>query len=274
MVTSMSDLSTRRKAAGIGYTTTSTTLSSTEEKGWPSLGWANPVTTSLRDLAIYPSRKQRLHLQIKNEDLHAQPTRHYTNMKVPQTERADIIHTGTWKFIFVWLFFSCSDTICWTGQTSNNDLFPHIFFALGCVGPSSPKLEIQFSCISPWPCKNLHQHIVMLNCGFETTRICGAWAHLVHKLGTYYLEQLMALFGPISEPITIFNFMCINHFNIQLFNKIFYLVKSIEHNFTHRHLGIWVLLIQVVLIQNNVSLNYNFLFQEKTLSFQPFRLCM
>ena len=153
-------------------------------------------------------------------------------------------------------------------------IFSPSFFALGCVGPSSPKLEIQFSCISPWPCKNLHQHIVMLNCGFETTRICGAWAHLVHKLGTYYLEQLMALFGPISEPITIFNFMCINHFNIQLFNKIFYLVKSIEHNFTHRHLGIWVLLIQVVLIQNNVSLNYNFLFQEKTLSFQQFRLCM
>ena len=134
MVTSVSDLSTRRKAAGMGYITTSTTLSSTEGKGWPSLGWANPVTTSLRDLAIYPSRKQRLHLQIKNEDLHAQPTRHYTDMKVPQTERAGIIHTGTWEFFLVWLFFSCSDTICWTGQTSNNDLFPHNFFFFFCIG--------------------------------------------------------------------------------------------------------------------------------------------
>ena len=28
-------------------------------------------------------------------------------------------------------------------------IFSPTFFALGCVGPSSPKLEIQFSCISP-----------------------------------------------------------------------------------------------------------------------------
>ena len=177
MVTSMSDLSTRRKAAGIGYTTTSTTLSSTEEKGWPSLGWANPVTTSLRDLAIYPSRKQRLHLQIKNEDLHAQPTRHYTNMKVPQTERADIIHTGTWKFIFVWLFFSCSDTICWTGQTSNNDLFPHIFFFFlhwVALGPQVPNLKFNFLV-------SLHDHvrtyISILSCSIVDLRPQGFVGH-------------------------------------------------------------------------------------------------
>ena len=51
------------------------------------------------------------------------------------------------------------------------------------------------------------------------------------------------------------------------------IVKFIKHNFTHRPFGVWVLLIWVVPIQDNISLNYNPLFQGKTLWFQPCRLC-
>ena len=44
-----------------------------------------------------------------------------------------------------------------------------------------------------------------------------------------------------------------------LFNKNFYIVKSIKHNFTHKHFV--VLFMWVVPIQDNVSLNYNPLFR-------------
>ena len=43
-----------------------------------------------------------------------------------------------------------------------------------------------------------------------------------------------------------------------LFNKNFYIVKSIKHNFTHKHFV--VLFMWVVPIQDNISLNYNPLF--------------
>ena len=49
-------------------------------------------------------------------------------------------------------------------------------------------------------------------------------------------------------------------------------VKFVKHNFTHRPFGVWVLLMWVVPIQNNVSLNYNPLFQGKTLWLHPCRL--
>ena len=51
------------------------------------------------------------------------------------------------------------------------------------------------------------------------------------------------------------------------------LVKFVKHNFTYRPFGVWVLLMWVVPIQNNVSLNYNPLFQGKTFWFQPCCLC-
>ena len=51
------------------------------------------------------------------------------------------------------------------------------------------------------------------------------------------------------------------------------IVKFVKHNFTYRPFGVWVLLMWVVSIQDNVSLNYNPLFQGKTLWFQPCRLC-
>ena len=47
------------------------------------------------------------------------------------------------------------------------------------------------------------------------------------------------------------------------------IVKFIKHNFTHTPFGIWVLLMWVVPIQDNISLNYNLLFQGMTLWFQP-----
>ena len=50
------------------------------------------------------------------------------------------------------------------------------------------------------------------------------------------------------------------------------IVKFVKHNFTHRSFGVWVLLMWVVPIQDNISLNYNPLFQGKTLWFQPCRL--
>ena len=55
--------------------------------------------------------------------------------------------------------------------------------------------------------------------------------------------------------------------------RIVKLVKFIKHNFTHRPFGVWVLLLWIVHIQDNVSLNYNLLFQGKTLWFQPRHLC-
>ena len=51
------------------------------------------------------------------------------------------------------------------------------------------------------------------------------------------------------------------------------IVKFAKHNFTHRPFGVWVLLMWVVPIQDNISLNYNPSFQGKTLWFQPCRLC-
>ena len=51
------------------------------------------------------------------------------------------------------------------------------------------------------------------------------------------------------------------------------IVKFVKHNFTHRPFGVWVLLMWVVPIQDNVFLNYNPLFQGKTLWFQLCRLC-
>ena len=50
------------------------------------------------------------------------------------------------------------------------------------------------------------------------------------------------------------------------------IVKFVKHNFTHKPFGVWVLLMWVVHIQDNVSLNYNPLFQGKTLWFQPCHL--
>ena len=49
------------------------------------------------------------------------------------------------------------------------------------------------------------------------------------------------------------------------------IVEFVKHNFTHRSFGLWVLLMWVVPI--HVSLNYNPLFQGKTLWFQPCCLC-
>ena len=51
------------------------------------------------------------------------------------------------------------------------------------------------------------------------------------------------------------------------------IVKFVKHNFTHRPFGVWFLLMWVVPIQNNISLNYKPLFQGKTLWFQPCCLC-
>ena len=50
------------------------------------------------------------------------------------------------------------------------------------------------------------------------------------------------------------------------------IVKFVKHNFTHRPFDVRVLLMWVVPIQDNISLNYNLLFQGKTLWFQPRRL--
>ena len=53
-----------------------------------------------------------------------------------------------------------------------------------------------------------------------------------------------------------------------MFNKNCYALKFVNHNFTHRPLGIWILLKWVMPIQDNIALNYNSLFQEKTIWFQ------
>ena len=67
--------------------------------------------------------------------------------------------------------------------------------------------------------------------------------------------------------------LCLTNFVKLCLTTIVKLVKFVKHNFTHRLFGVWVLLMWVVLIQDNVSLNYNPLFQGKTLWFQPCRLC-
>ena len=67
--------------------------------------------------------------------------------------------------------------------------------------------------------------------------------------------------------------LCLKNIVKLCLTNIVKLVKFIKHNFTHRPFGVWVFLMWVVPIQNNVSLNYNSLFQGKTLWFQPCRLC-
>ena len=67
--------------------------------------------------------------------------------------------------------------------------------------------------------------------------------------------------------------LCLTNFVKLCLTTIVKLVKFVKHNFTHRLFGVWVLLMWVMLIQDNVSLNYNPLYQGKTLWFQPCRLC-
>ena len=45
---------------------------------------------------------------------------------------------------------------------------------------------------------------------------------------------------------------------------LYYAIEFIKYNFTHKPSGIWVLLMCVVPIQDNIYLNYNLLFQGKT----------
>ena len=75
----------------------------------------------------------------------------------------------------------------------------------------------------------------------------------------------------VNQYLTIIVSLCLtNIVNLCLIVKlcltnIVKLVKFVKHNFTHRPFGVWVLLIWVVPIQENVSFNYNPLFQGKTL---------
>ena len=66
----------------------------------------------------------------------------------------------------------------------------------------------------------------------------------------------------------MFNKYCEIMFNKHcqiMFKKNCYLVNFIKHNFTYMPFGEWVLLMCVMLIQDNISLNYNSLLQRKTL---------
>ena len=91
--------------------------------------------------------------------------------------------------------------------------------------------------------------------------------------GTYWWKIVNQCLIKIVRCLTkVVNLCLTNVVNLYL-TTIVELVKFIKHNFTHRPFGVWVLLMWVVLIQDNVSLNYNPLFQGKTLWFQPCRLC-
>ena len=80
----------------------------------------------------------------------------------------------------------------------------------------------------------------------------------------------------VNQCLTIIVRFLINIVNLCLANIVNLclttIVKFVKHNFTHRPFGVWDLLMWVVPIQDNVSLNHNPLFQGKTLWFQSCRL--
>ena len=80
----------------------------------------------------------------------------------------------------------------------------------------------------------------------------------------------------VNQCLTIIVRFLTNIVNLCLTNVVnlclTIIVKFVKHNFTHMLFGVWVLLMWVVPIQDNISLNYNPLFQGKTLWYQLCRL--
>ena len=87
---------------------------------------------------------------------------------------------------------------------------------------------------------------------------------------------IMLLTKIVNQCLTIIVRLCLTNVVKLCLTNIVQLcltniVEFVKHNFTHRSFGLWVLLMWVVPI--HVSLNYNPLFQGKTLWFQPCCLC-
>ena len=83
----------------------------------------------------------------------------------------------------------------------------------------------------------------------------------------------LCLRNAVKLYLTRIDKLCLTNVVKLSLTRIVKLVKFIKHNFTHKPLGIWVLLMWVVPIQDNVSLNYNPLFQGKTFWFHSCQFC-
>ena len=114
---------------------------------------------------------------------------------------------------------------------------------------------------------------------FSLNQFRGEFCQYRYEVLTKIVNQYLTII--VSLCLTnIVNLCLTNIVNLCLTNivklcltNIVKLVKFVKHNFTHRPFGVWVLLIWVVPIQDYVSLNYNPLFQGKTLWLQPCHLC-